>query len=58
MIVIFIVDYTQNPRKIPFVSQPRPNSAFNRTYKKVGELGAGACGLVIKVVKIGDPNGK
>jgi len=52
------IDRYMNPYKVFGKSTYRYNWAFEQKYKQVGDLGKGAMGLVVKVVRRDDPNGE
>jgi serine/threonine protein kinase len=54
----FGIDRYINPYKVPHKSPYRYNWSFESKYKKLGELGGGANGIVVKCVRRDDPTGK
>jgi len=55
---LFVIDRYMNPYKELRVSKYRYNWGFERKYKTIGELGTGAMGIVVKVVRQDDPTGQ
>jgi len=55
---LYKLDLYMNPYHEYGVSKYRYNWAFEQKYKQIGELGTGAMGIVVKVVRRDDPDGE